>query len=71
MVYRHRRANNAAIRTRLTELAADRRRFGWRRRKLLSEREGIRVNHMARNVAAVAASEPGHAGINDAAAGPN
>ena len=32
-------------RTRLKELAAERRRFGWRRLKLLLEREGIRMNH--------------------------
>src|SRR4051812_50059846 len=30
---------------RLKELAAARRRFGWRRLKLLLEREGIRMNH--------------------------
>ena len=45
MRYRHRRADDAAIRTRLKELAAERRRFGWRRLKLLLEREGIRMNH--------------------------
>ena len=33
------------MRTRLRELAAERRRFGWRRLKLLLEREGIRMNH--------------------------
>ncbi len=43
--YRHRRADDAATRTRLKELAAERRRFGWRRLKLLLEREGIRMNH--------------------------
>jgi putative transposase len=43
--YRHRRSGDAATRTRLKELAAERRRFGWRRLKLLLEREGIRMNH--------------------------
>ena len=45
MRYRHRRADDAATRTRLKQLAAERRRFGWRRLKLLLEREGIRMNH--------------------------
>jgi putative transposase len=45
MRYRHRRADEAATRTRLKELAVQRRRFGWRRLKLLLEREGIRMNH--------------------------
>ena len=45
MRYRHRRADDAATRMRLKELAAERRRFGWRRLKLLLEREGIRMNH--------------------------
>jgi putative transposase len=45
MRYRHRRADDASTRTRLRELAAERRRFGWRRLKLLLEREGIRMNH--------------------------
>ena len=45
MRYRHRRADDAAVRTRLKELAAERRRFGWRRLKMLLEREGIRMNH--------------------------
>ena len=45
MRYRHRRSDDAATRTRLKELAAERRRFGWRRLKLLLEREGIRMNH--------------------------
>ena len=43
--YRHRRSDDAAPRRRLKELAAERRRFGWRRLKLLLEREGIRMNH--------------------------
>ena len=43
--YRHRRADDSAVRTRLKELAAQRRRFGWRRLKLLLEREGMCMNH--------------------------
>jgi putative transposase len=43
--YRDRRADDAATRTRLKQLAPERRRFGWRRLKLLLEREGIRMNH--------------------------
>jgi putative transposase len=45
MRYRPRRSDDAATRQRLKELAAERRRFGWRRLKLLLEREGIRMNH--------------------------
>src|SRR5690349_25054210 len=45
MRYRHRRAGDVATRMRLKELAAERRRFGWRRLKLLLAREGIRMNH--------------------------
>ena len=43
--YRHRRPDDAAVRTRLKELAAERRRFGWRRLKLLLSREGMHMNH--------------------------
>jgi len=43
--YRHRRSDDVAARQRLRDLAAERRRFGWRRLKLLLEREGIRMNH--------------------------
>src|SRR4051794_32320542 len=43
--YRHRRADDAATRTRLKELAAERRRFGWRRLKLLLERGGVPMKH--------------------------
>jgi putative transposase len=43
--YRHRRVDDAAARTRLKELAAERRGFGWRRLKLRLEREGIGMNH--------------------------
>ena len=45
MRYQHRRGDDAAIRTRLKELAGERRRFGWRRLKLLLDREGMRMNH--------------------------
>ena len=45
MRYRRHAADDAAVRMRLKELAAERRRFGWRRLKLLLEREGIRMNH--------------------------
>ena len=40
MRYHHRRGDDAVTRQRLKELAAERRRFGWRRLKLLLEREG-------------------------------
>ena len=43
--YSHRRSDDVATRTRLKELAAQRRRFGWRRLKLLLKREGICMNH--------------------------
>ena len=43
--YETRRADDAALRARLKDLAAERRRFGYRRLKLLLEREGFRVNH--------------------------
>ena len=45
MRYRHRRPDDAPIRARLWELAAERRRFGDRRLGILLEREGIRPNH--------------------------
>jgi len=45
MRYRHRRVDDPVARMRLKELAAERRRFGWRRLKLLLEREGICMNH--------------------------
>jgi hypothetical protein len=38
--YRPRQANDAALRDRLKELAAERRRFGYRRLKVLLDREG-------------------------------
>jgi putative transposase len=46
-VYRHRsrRGNDGVLRTRLKELAAVRRRFGYRRLHLLLRREGFAVNH--------------------------
>ena len=43
--YRHRRADDSAVRARLKALAAERRRFGWRRLKILLAREEIRMNH--------------------------
>jgi putative transposase len=43
--YRRRRADDVAVRQRLRELAGQRRRFGWRRLKILLDREGIRMNH--------------------------
>lgn len=43
--YRSRRADDGAVRSRLRELAAARRRFGWRRLHVLLSREGVRVNH--------------------------
>src|SRR6201985_2745546 len=43
--YRHRRPDDVATRRRRGELAAERRRFGWRRLKLLLDREGTRMNH--------------------------
>lgn len=43
--YRQRRTDDAAERARLKALAAERRRFGWRRLKLLLGREGLHMNH--------------------------
>jgi len=43
--YCSKRADDGVIRDRLRELAAERRRFGWRRLKLLLNREGVRINH--------------------------
>lgn len=43
--YRSSRPDDGAIRTRLRELAAVRRRFGWRRLQVLLSREGVRLNH--------------------------
>jgi len=43
--YRSRRSNDAKLRTRLRELATERRRFGYRRLHILLAREGMRVNH--------------------------
>jgi putative transposase len=43
--YRSRRPEDAAIRIRLHELAAARRRFGYRRLQILLRREGIHMNH--------------------------
>jgi len=43
--YRSRRPDDRTIRERLRELAASRRRFGYRRLHILLRREGIRMNH--------------------------
>lgn len=43
--YRHRRQDDGVLRTRLKALAAERRRFGYRRLHLLLAREGVSVNH--------------------------
>jgi len=43
--YRSRRPNDGEVRSRLRELAAIRRRFGWRRLHVLLSREGLHVNH--------------------------
>ncbi len=43
--YRPRRDDDGVLRTHLKDLAAQRRRFGYRRLHLLLEREGVRVNH--------------------------
>jgi putative transposase len=43
--YRSRRPDDASIRMRLRELAAQRRRFGYRRLHVLLQREGTRLNH--------------------------
>jgi putative transposase len=42
---RRRRGDDHAVRKRLRELAAVRRRFGWRRLHVLLSREGLHVNH--------------------------
>jgi putative transposase len=43
--YQGRRRDDAALRTRLGELAAQRPRFGYRRLYVLLRRDGIRINH--------------------------
>jgi putative transposase len=43
--YRSRRPDDDALRRRLRELAAERRRFGYRRLLILLRREGIAANH--------------------------
>jgi len=43
--YRSRRGDDAAVRARLRALAAERRRFGYRRLGLLLAREGVVLNH--------------------------
>ncbi len=43
--YRGRRPDEASVRVRLRELAAQRRRFGYRRLLILLDREGLHMNH--------------------------
>ena len=43
--YQSCRPGDEAVRTRLRELAAVRRRFGWRRLQVLLSREGVHMNH--------------------------
>jgi putative transposase len=43
--FRSRRSDDGALRSRLRELAAARRRFGYRRLHLLLDREGLHINH--------------------------
>lgn len=43
--YRSRRADDGGLRIRLKELAAERRRFGYRRLHILLRREGLHMNH--------------------------
>jgi len=43
--YRTRRPDDAAVRTRLREIAAVRRRFGYRRLHILLHRAGLQLNH--------------------------
>ena len=43
--YRSRRADDGALRSRLKELASERRRFGYRRLHILLRREGVQINH--------------------------
>jgi putative transposase len=45
MRYRSRRAGDAAVRLRIRELAAQRRRFGYRRLHVMLTREGHHMNH--------------------------
>jgi putative transposase len=44
MRYRRRRADDAELRVRLRALAAERRRFGYRRLKIMLDREGLHMN---------------------------
>jgi putative transposase len=43
--YRSARPDDAGLRSRLRELAAQRRRFGYRRLHILMHREGLSMNH--------------------------
>jgi putative transposase len=49
--YRHRRGDDAGLRARLRELAAARRRFGYRRLHVLLAREGITIRSCATSTA--------------------
>ena len=42
--YRHRRADDADLRARLRAIAAERRRFGYRRLHIMLDREGLHMN---------------------------
>lgn len=42
--YRSHRADDAAVRQRIRELASERRRFGYRRLHFLSKKEGVVMN---------------------------
>lgn len=45
MRYAHRRADDGYLRSRLREIALERRRFGYRRLGIMLAREGIVMNH--------------------------
>ena len=45
MRYAHRRPDDGDLRSRLREIAAERRRFGYRRLGIMLAREGIVMNH--------------------------
>ena len=45
MRYAHRRSDDGDLRSRLREIAAERRRFGYRRLGIMLAREGIVMNH--------------------------
>lgn len=47
MRYAHRRGDDGDLRSRLREIALERRRFGYRRLGIMLAREGIVMNHTA------------------------